>query len=73
MFNFDEAKVRREQKNGLELIPKVEGMVDEICKRGYSNIFYMGIGGTVLYADQNLQWKFICKMQQTLFMREIHS
>ncbi len=67
MFNFDEAKVRREQKNGLELIPKVEGMVDEICKRGYSNIFYMGIGGTVLYADQ-----FIHIAKQLKSTVEIH-
>ena len=52
MFNFDEAKVRQEHQNGVDLIPKVEKIVDEVCAKGYSTIFYIGIGGTVLYASQ---------------------
>ena len=52
MFNFDEAKVRQEHQNGVDLIPKVEKIVDEVCQKGYSSIFYIGIGGTVLYASQ---------------------
>lgn len=52
MYNFDEEKVRKEQQNGLNLIPEAEKIVDEICDRGYSNIFYMGIGGTIFYAGQ---------------------
>ncbi|MCY1714704.1 SIS domain-containing protein [Caproiciproducens galactitolivorans] len=52
MLNFDEAKVLQDQKNGIGLIPQAEAIVDRICQRGYSNIFYIGIGGTVLYAGQ---------------------
>lgn len=52
MYNFDENKVRREHQNGVDIIPKVESIVDQICEEGYSNIFYIGIGGTVLYANQ---------------------
>lgn len=52
MFNFDEAKVRQEHQNGVDIIPKVEEYVDKVCADGYSNIFYIGIGGTVLYANQ---------------------
>lgn len=52
MINFNEERVLKEQLNGLDLIPKVEQMVDTICERGYSNVFYMGIGGTALYAKQ---------------------
>ena len=48
MFNFDEAKVRQEHQNGVDIIPKVEEYVDKVCADGYSNIFYIGIGGTVL-------------------------
>ena len=52
MFNFDEAKVLQEHKNGLSIVGATEKAVDEVIKRGYKNIFYIGIGGTVLYANQ---------------------
>lgn len=52
MFNFDEERVRQEHQNGVDIIPQVEKYVDQVCKDGYSSIFYIGIGGTVLYANQ---------------------
>lgn len=52
MFNFDEARVRQEHQNGVDIIPKTEKIIDQVCEEGYSNIFYIGIGGTVLYANQ---------------------
>lgn len=52
MFNFDEDRVRQEHQNGVDIIPQVEKYVDQVCKEGYSSIFYIGIGGTVLYASQ---------------------
>ncbi len=52
MFNFDEAKIRQEHQNGVDIIVKTEKFVDQICQEGYSSIFYIGIGGTVLYANQ---------------------
>lgn len=52
MFNFDEAKIRQEHQNGVDIIGQTEKFVDEICENGYSSIFYIGIGGTVLYANQ---------------------
>ena len=36
MFNFDEAKVRQEHQNGVDIIPQVEKIVDEVCEKGYS-------------------------------------
>ena len=36
----------------MDIIPQVEKIVDAICEKGYSSIFYIGIGGTVLYASQ---------------------
>lgn len=52
MFNFDEAKIRQEHQNGVNIVAQTEKIVDQICQEGYSNIFYIGIGGTVLYANQ---------------------
>ena len=52
MLNYDENKVLTEHRNGLALVPQVEEMVDQACKEGSSNIFYIGIGGTVLSAGQ---------------------
>lgn len=52
MLKFNEANLLLEQENGAALIPEVEQVVDEICEKGYKNLFYIGIGGTVLYANQ---------------------
>lgn len=52
MLKFDAAKIRQEHQNGVDIIPQVEKFVDQICEDGYSSIFYIGIGGTVLYANQ---------------------
>lgn len=52
MLDFNEKKVRQDNENGVALIPETEAIVDRICEKGYSNIFYIGIGGTVLYAGQ---------------------
>lgn len=39
MLNFDENRVRTEHQNGVNLIPEVEKIVDQVCQEGYSNIF----------------------------------
>ena len=52
MFNFNEAAIRREHENGLSIIQKTQEIVDRICAEGYKNVFYIGIGGTILYAGQ---------------------
>ena len=52
MLNFDEAIVRQDHQNGVDMIPEVEKVVDQICDEGYDNIFLFGIGGTLLYAGQ---------------------
>lgn len=52
MLNFDEAKVRQDHQNGVDMIPEVEKVVGQICDEGYDNIFLFGIGGTLLYAGQ---------------------
>lgn len=52
MLNFNAETVRKEHQNGINIVPQTESIVDKICSKGYSTIFYIGIGGTVLYANQ---------------------
>ncbi|MEM1484287.1 SIS domain-containing protein [Oscillospiraceae bacterium PP1C4] len=52
MLNFNSEQLEREHQNGVDIIPQVETAIDDVCAKGYSNIFYVGIGGTVLYANQ---------------------
>ena len=52
MLKFDRAEFIEKEKTALGMIPQVEKIVDEVCQKGYSNIFYVGIGGTVTYAWQ---------------------
>ena len=52
MLNFNEERIYQEHQNGVDLVKKVEKIVDEIVDKGYKNIFLLGIGGTYLYADQ---------------------
>lgn len=52
MLKFDEEALLQEQENGAALTVEIEKVIDEICEKGYTNIFYIGIGGTVLYANQ---------------------
>ncbi|MEA4929901.1 MAG: SIS domain-containing protein [Candidatus Limiplasma sp.] len=52
MLDFDEQKILGDHRNGINLIHQTEAIVDQICQRGYSTIFYLGIGGTALYAGQ---------------------
>ena len=52
MLLLDEKAMEQEHLNGRTLIPEIEQAVDNICEKGYDNIFYLGIGGTVLLAGQ---------------------
>lgn len=46
MFNFDEPRYEKVVSDALALRPRIEAAVDEICEQGYSNIFFIGCGGT---------------------------
>lgn len=53
MFNFDREKyLANEKKAAVNVVNDTVKMVDEICAKGFSNIFYVGIGGTITYAWQ---------------------
>ena len=46
MLKFDEKNQIESVAGALALRGKIEQIVDEICARGYDEIYYLGIGGT---------------------------
>mgnify|MGYP000934999047 CR=1 FL=1 len=46
MLKFDEQKQLDSVNGALALRSKIEFVVDGICKEGYKNICWLGIGGT---------------------------
>ena len=46
MFNFDEPRYEKVVSDALALRPQIEAAVDKVCEQGYSNIFFIGCGGT---------------------------
>ena len=46
MFNFNVPRYEKVVTDAINLRPQIEAAVDEICKEGYSNIFFIGCGGT---------------------------
>ncbi|MCR2823657.1 SIS domain-containing protein [Lederbergia panacisoli] len=48
MLKFDETVfLQHVEKEGLSFRGQIEGFVDDICEKGYKNIFLIGVGGTV--------------------------
>ena len=46
MLKFDEQKQLDSVNGALALRGQIESIVDDICKKGYRNICWLGIGGT---------------------------
>lgn len=56
MFNFDESRYEGVVNNAIALRPQIEAAVDKICGEGYSNIFFIGCGGTYAHALPMKYW-----------------
>lgn len=52
MIKFDEKKQRESVQNALALRGQIEQVVDTICKEGFRNLYFLGIGGTWASAMQ---------------------
>lgn len=50
MFNFDVPRYEKIIDDAIALIPTVEKAADEITNDGYSNIFFIGCGGTYAHS-----------------------
>ncbi|EUJ52931.1 SIS domain-containing protein [Listeria fleischmannii] len=52
MLKFDEGKVLKNMEGALRLRPQINEVIDDIFSRGFSNICWLGIGGTYASAMQ---------------------
>lgn len=50
MLSFNEEQFFKIERGALELKPQIDAVVDRVCEEGYSNIVYIGIGGTWAHA-----------------------
>ncbi|EGL20275.1 MULTISPECIES: SIS domain-containing protein [Paenibacillus] len=64
MLNFDEQLfLKLVEQEGLAFRGQVEEIVDGICKKGYSNIFLIGAGGTIAMM---YPYEYILKSNSTI-------
>jgi fructoselysine-6-phosphate deglycase len=56
MFNFDIPRYEKVVNDAIALRPQIEKAVDEICDKGYSNIFFIGCGGTYAHSLPMKYW-----------------
>lgn len=52
MYKFDEAAKVRSVNGALALRPQIQAAVEALCKKGFKNICWLGIGGTLASAMQ---------------------
>ncbi len=56
MFNFDVPRYEKVVSDAIALRPQIEAAVDRICSEGYSNIFFIGCGGTYAHSLPMKYW-----------------
>ncbi len=56
MFNFDEKRYEKVVNDAIALRGQIDNIVDEICEDGFSNIFFIGCGGTYAHAIPMMYW-----------------
>ena len=50
MFNFNVPRYEKVVSDAIALRPQIEAAVDKVCEEGYSNIFFIGCGGTYAHS-----------------------
>ena len=70
MIKFDEKELRDSIQNALALRPRIEHIVDEICAKGFRNLYFLGIGGTWASA---MQAKTHMKERSALWVNDLLS
>ncbi|MCI8649930.1 MAG: SIS domain-containing protein [Anaerotruncus sp.] len=56
MFNFDVGRYEKVVNDAIALRKEIEAAVDAICKEGYSNLFFIGCGGTYAHTLPMKYW-----------------
>ena len=50
MYDIDLNRYTEVVDSAIALRPQIEKAVDEICAQGYSNLFFIGCGGTYAHS-----------------------
>jgi fructoselysine-6-phosphate deglycase len=56
MLNFNQSRFEKVISDALAMRPGIEKAVDEIVERGFSNLFFIGVGGTYAHALPIKYW-----------------
>lgn len=56
MFNLNVPRYEKVVNDALAMRPAIENIVDQVCKDGYSNIFFIGAGGTYAHSLPMKYW-----------------
>lgn len=56
MYNFNIPRYEKVVKDAIALRVQIEDAVDEICAQGYTNIFFIGCGGTYAHSLPMKYW-----------------
>ena len=68
MFNFDVRRYETVVNDAIGLRPGIEEAVDAICKQGYTNLFFIGCGGTYAHT---LPMKYWMESSSTIEMHAV--
>ena len=71
MLKFNEQKQIESVNGALALRNQINELIDGICKEGYKNICWLGIGGTYasclqaeVHMKENQNFSFFCRKRQ---------
>ena len=56
MYDIDLNRYTEVVDSAIALRPQIEKAVDEICAQGYSNLFFIGCGGTYAHSLPMMYW-----------------
>lgn len=56
MFEFDEKRYEKIVNDAIALRPGIENAVDQVCREGYSNLYFIGCGGTYAHTMPMKYW-----------------
>lgn len=56
MYNFDVPRYEKVIHDAIALRPQIEKIADEICRSRFSNIFFIGVGGTYAHSLPMKYW-----------------
>ncbi len=56
MYNFDTIRYKNVVESAIKLRSQIEKAADEVCEEGFSNIFFIGCGGTYAHSLPMKYW-----------------